>query len=160
LAQLPTRQRQTYLFLTLFQEANGHGPGLRKIGEFFGSGVATVQGHLRRLEKKGFINTVPYYPCSTKLVSRVQYHFETGNGTRPKNSLRQQMDVLACDDDWGAKLNILRREIAGAIAKSLDEASELKRGEIVMVLDYYREHFRQAGNGAPERERTNDHASR
>lgn len=58
---LTDRQKEILSFLKSFIKKNGFPPTLREVSEDFGFvSTNTVRGHLRLLQKKGFIKRAPF----------------------------------------------------------------------------------------------------
>lgn len=68
--KLTKRQRQILDYLTEFSKKHGYAPSYREIGQHFGlSSTATIAGHIKSLQEKGFLKTDFNQARSIELIS-------------------------------------------------------------------------------------------
>ncbi|OGW25221.1 MAG: repressor LexA [Nitrospirae bacterium GWC2_42_7] len=66
--ELTLKQRSILEFITTCIQKLGYPPTVREIGEHFGFLWAAARGHLKTLEKKGFIKIAPYRSRGIEVV--------------------------------------------------------------------------------------------
>lgn len=70
-ATLTSRQRQIYVYIKDYIETRNYGPTVREIARDFGiKSPNGVMGHLRALERKGYITREPYLSRAIQLMPR------------------------------------------------------------------------------------------
>lgn len=68
--EIKNKQKEIYDFLVIYTENKGYPPSVREICEAVNlKSTSTVHGHLKRLEKKGFIRRDPTKPRALEIVS-------------------------------------------------------------------------------------------
>lgn len=68
--EIKDKQKEIYDFLILYTENKGYPPSVREICEAVNlKSTSTVHGHLKRLEKKGFIKRDPTKPRALEIVN-------------------------------------------------------------------------------------------
>lgn len=67
--ELKDKQLEIYEFLKIFTDTKGYPPSVREICEAVNlKSTSTVHGHLRRLEKKGYIKRDPTKPRALEII--------------------------------------------------------------------------------------------
>lgn len=66
---LTERQHQILQFINQYSRENGFPPSVREVGSHFGICPATVQDHLKALERKGQLQRKPFQSRTLKLTS-------------------------------------------------------------------------------------------
>lgn len=67
---ITARQNQILEFIKKFFREHGFQPSLREIGGYFNIAPSSVLGHLKALEKKGFIRRLPLKPRCLEILEK------------------------------------------------------------------------------------------